>query len=154
MIKKILVSAAAIMLTAASASAHTASKAVAAEGPLPRPVYAMADCPAVSPDGRHILYSDPVKGVVVANADGTSARVIARSGDYPVWASNSVVVFVLSHNDGYQTTDASIVAHDIVDGFTITATEPAITVDAIHSAADGKVLFSDVNGNAYSVTVR
>lgn len=153
MLKQILATGT-LLLATASASALTASKAQAVSEPLPRPVYAKANTPAISPDGKHILYSDPVKGVVVADADGSNARMLARRGDYPAWATNSVVVFVRSHDDGYQTTSAEIVAHDIGDGFTITATEPSVTVDAIHGAADGKVLFSDVSGNAYSIIIR
>lgn len=146
--------AAAMLLSAASASALTSSKATPYTGSPATPTMARIASPAVSPDGKHIVYFDSVKGVIVANADGSGAKSIAKEGIFPAWATNSVIVYVVSHDDGYQTTTASLMAHDIQDGFTITATDNDLIVDAVCSAGDGNVVFTTTDGKAFSITVK
>lgn len=106
---------------------------------------------SLSPDGSKLLFCEPFQGVFVADADGSNPVRIAAKGDFPAWVDNTTVTFVLSHDDGYVILDSSLMAVDLNDMSTTKITSDNMLVGE-SSAAAGKVVFSTLDGNIFSVT--
>lgn len=104
---------------------------------------------SLSPDGTKILFTEPFKGVFIANADGTDARRVMRRGDNPAWAGNGTVVAVITHDDGYVVLDSRLVAVDVATGNVTALTDDTLMVGEATAAPDGKVVFSDIKGNMF-----
>lgn len=109
---------------------------------------------SLSPDGKRLLFSEPFSGVYISNADGTDARRIADKGDYPAWAGNDAVVYILSHDDGYVTLSSQLIAVDLTDNSTTVVTPSDTLVGEATAAANGTVVFSTVDGKLYSLTIK
>ena len=109
---------------------------------------------SLSPDGERLLFCEPFKGVFVSNADGTDARRIAAKGDYPCWAGNHVVVYIVSHDDGYLTLDSTLKATDLRSGETTDITGADMLVDQATAAANGIVVFATSEGKLFKTTVK
>lgn len=108
---------------------------------------------SLSPDGKHILFNEPFRGVFVCNPDGTGARCISPKGDYPAWAGNDTVVFVSSTDDGYVILTSQMFAVDI-NGNDLTALTSEDFKVAECAATDGVVVFTTLDGKMYSVTIK
>lgn len=104
---------------------------------------------SLSQDGSNLLFTEPFKGVFVANADGSNARQILRKGDNASWAGANTVIAVVSHDDGYVLLDSKLVAVDITTGKVTDLTDSSILVGEATAATDGTVVFSDINGNMF-----
>lgn len=109
---------------------------------------------SLSPDGSKLLFTEPFKGVFVANADGTDARRIAPRGDFASWAGRDIVVFVVSHDDGYMITDSKLVAIDLRDDLQAEITGADTLVSSVTAAADGTVVYSTLDGALYKLTLK
>ena len=108
---------------------------------------------SLSPDGKRLVFNEPFSGVYIADADGSSPRKIAGRGDYPAWVSNSAIVYVDAHDDGYQTTEAVLKAYDVDEDITISVTQKDMIVSEV-SAVRGKVAFATADGGLYLVNVQ
>lgn len=109
---------------------------------------------SLSPDGSKILFSEPFKGVFVADADGKNAVRIASKGDYPAWAGQNLVTFTVSHDDGYVILDSTLKVYDLTTGVTVDLTAKDVLVGESTSAANGTVVYSTLGGEIYKLTVK
>lgn len=109
---------------------------------------------SLSPDGKHMLFVEPFKGVYIAAADGSSPRRIAAKGDFPAWASNNIVVYTVSHDDGYVILDSTLKATDITTGETTDLTGNDVVVGESTAAPDGTVIYTTVEGNIFKLSVK
>lgn len=108
---------------------------------------------SLSSDGASLLFSEPFKGVFVANADGTGARRLLPKGDFPSWAGKGRIVAVVSHDDGYQITDSKLVLVDIASGAVTDLTAPDVFVSEATASESGMVVFSDINGKMFTLDI-
>lgn len=106
---------------------------------------------ALSPDGRHILFTEPFKGLFICDADGSNPRNIAAKVTDATWADNSSVLIVVSHDDGYVVLTSALIYIDINTGKYETLTDPDIMPESVTvSPADGQVVFSTVTGEIFN----
>lgn len=135
--------------------ALTSTRPAPYSGNVTMAVYPSEARPCVSPDGKHILYAHSHKGVIVADANGENARVIAPHGDFAAWSTDNVVVYVVHTTDGHQITGGTLMAYDIADGFTIATTDANMIVDDVRAVDNnGIVLFTTTDSKAYTITIK
>lgn len=108
---------------------------------------------SLSPDGTRIMFSEPFMGLYICNIDGTGARRIAQKADFPAWAGNDIVVYAVSHDDGYQILDATLKALDLTTGECKDVSAPDMKVSEVTASPDGKVVYSSLEGKLFLVTV-
>lgn len=108
---------------------------------------------SLSPDGSRILFAEPFQGVFVADRNGNNAVRIAIKGDYPAWASDNLVTFVVSHDDGYVILDSSLKVYDLATGVTVSLTPDDIKVGEATSSKGGKVVYSTLEGELYEISI-
>ncbi len=106
---------------------------------------------SLSPDGSRLLFTEPFKGVYVANADGTEPRRILAKGDFASWAGNNRIVAVVTHDDGYVVLDSKLVLVNIATGITTELTADDVKVGETTASAAGKVVYTDLAGNMYMI---
>ena len=109
--------------------------------------------PSLSPDGKHLLFVEPFKGLFIADADGSNPVKIADKADFPGWVSNDIISFVTSHDDGYTILDSTLKVYDLKAGQTTNVT-PADVLVGEATAANSTVVYTTLNGEMYSVTVK
>jgi hypothetical protein len=109
---------------------------------------------SLSPDKQHLMFVEPFEGVFVANADGTNSRRIAAKGDYASWAGNEWAVTILTHDDGYVVLDSKLIATNIATGETVTLTDDNTLVGEVTASASGRIIYSDINGQLYTLTIK
>jgi Tol biopolymer transport system component len=109
---------------------------------------------SLSPDKQHLMFVEPFEGVFVANADGTNSRRIATKGDYASWAGNEWAVTILTHDDGYVVLDSKLIATNIATGETVTLTDDNTLVGEVTASASGRIIYSDINGQLYTLTIK
>lgn len=105
----------------------------------------------LSPDGKRIVFAVPFQGVFVCNTDGTGATRIAEIGSRPVWAGNSVIAYILSHDDGYTILSSQLVTYDLDNALTQVVTGPDVIAEDV-TATDGLIIFSIADKGIRSVT--
>lgn len=107
----------------------------------------------LSADGTTVAFTEPFKGVYVCRADGSGLTKVLDRGDYISWAGPETIIAVVSHDDGYVILDSSIVAVNTVTGEQRTVTPADIKVSEATAIADGTVVFSDLDGNMYTLNI-
>lgn len=105
----------------------------------------------LSPDGSRIVFTVPFQGVFVCNADGSGAERVAERGSRPVWAGNSVIAFILSHDDGYVILSSQLVTCDL-DSRQIQVVSDPDTIVEDATGRDGLIVFSTLAGDIKQVT--
>lgn len=108
---------------------------------------------SLSPDGSHLLFCEPFQGIFVANADGTNPVRVAKRGDYPAWAGNDIIVFTVSHDDGYVILDSSLKAIDLTTDKVYDITPADVKVGE-STAANGIVIYTTLEGEIFRLTVK
>lgn len=108
---------------------------------------------SLSSDGARLLFTEPFKGVFVSYADGTEAHQLMGKGDYASWAGADKVVAVVTKDDGYQVTDSKLVLFDLSTGKSEVLTPEAMLVGEATAAFDGTVVFTDVEGNMFTLNI-
>lgn len=108
---------------------------------------------SLSADGKRLLFTEPFKGVFVANNDGTMPVRILANAAFASWAGDDTVVAVVAHDDGYVITDSRLVAVNISTGKVTDLTTPEIIVGEATASTDGKVVFTDINGKMFIINL-
>lgn len=108
---------------------------------------------SLSPDGKHLLFTEPFKGVYVANADGSNPVLLAPKGDHASWVNDNTIVYVLSHDDGYIILDSSLMTINI-DGTEARQLTPNDMIVGEASAANNHIVFSTISGDLYLINAK
>lgn len=108
---------------------------------------------SLSSDGNNLIFCEPFQGVFIARADGSDARRLLAKGDYPSWAGKNRIVAVVTHDDGYQILDSKLVCVNIVTGQVTDLTPDDVKVSEATASETGLVVFSDLNGNMYTLNL-
>ena len=106
---------------------------------------------SLNPKADRILFTEPFEGVYVSDLDGTNARRLLRKGDYPAWVNDRWIVAVHTRDDGYQVTQARLVAVDSYTGNHIDLTDDTVKV-AEATAANGRVVYTTIEGDTFIIT--
>ena len=107
---------------------------------------------SLSPDGTKMVFVEPYMGVFISNADGTGAQKVADRGDFPAWADNNTVVYVLSEDDGYVVLSSELKAYELDSRSTSTLDTDGLKVSE-STAANGTVVFSGIEGGLYRISL-
>ncbi|MCM1032398.1 MAG: hypothetical protein NC405_01440 [Odoribacter sp.] len=108
---------------------------------------------SLSPDGSRLAFSEPFQGVFVSKADGSEPVKLLDKGDYVAWAGPNTVIAVVSHDDGYVILDSRLVMVNTATGIMNYITGEDIKVSEATASATGMVIFSDLDGNMYSLNI-
>lgn len=104
---------------------------------------------SLSPDGKHILFTEPFKGVFVADADGSNPVRILEKGDFASWAGDRSVVAVQTVDDGYVVLESHLTLVNIATGITRRISAENVKVGEATASPAGKVVYTDLDGNMF-----
>ena len=107
---------------------------------------------SLSPDKTKILYYVSEMGCYVCDTDGRNSRFIGWDCRAPQWYNNQVIISMNDQDDGHFTTKSAIMAYTL-DGKVQTLTSPDM-VAMYPFAAEGKVVFSTLQGKTYLLNVK
>ena len=107
---------------------------------------------SLSPDKTKILYYVSEMGCYVCDTDGRNSRFIGWDCRAPQWYNNEIIISMNDQDDGHFTTASAIMAYTL-DGKVQVLTSPDM-IAMYPFAAEGKVVFSTVQGKTYMLTVK
>ena len=107
---------------------------------------------SLSPNKTKILYYVSEMGCYVCNIDGSNSQFIGWDCRAPQWYNNEIIIAMNDQDDGHFFTSSSIVAYTL-DGKVQVLTSPDL-IAMYPFAADGKVVFSTLQGKTYLLTVK
>lgn len=107
---------------------------------------------SLSPDKKKILYYVSEKGCFVCNVDGSNSKFISEDCRAPQWYNNNIIIAMNDQDDGHYTTKSAIMAFTL-DGKVQTLTSPDL-IAMYPFAAEGKVVFSTIQGKTYLLNVK
>lgn len=107
---------------------------------------------SLSPNNKKILYYVSEMGCYVCNVDGSNSQFISEDCRAPQWYDNNTIVSMNDQDDGHFTTTSTIMAYTL-DGKVQTLTSPDM-VAMYPFAAEGKVVFSTLQGKTYLLEVK
>lgn len=107
---------------------------------------------SLSPDKTKILYYVSEMGCYVCNIDGTNSQFIGWDCRAPQWYNNKIIISMNDQDDGHFTTKSAILAYTL-DGKVQVLTSPDM-VAMYPFAAEGKVVFSTLQGKTYLLNVK
>ena len=108
--------------------------------------------PSISPKAEKIVFNEVYSGLFVSNLDGSQAKFLASSGDFPCWVSDKFVVAISTEDDGYVITSAKIIAIEVATGKVTTLTDNSVLVDGL-AAIDDKIVYTTEDGNMYVMNI-
>ncbi len=108
---------------------------------------------ALSPDSKHIAFSEPFKGVYLSDSNGKNVVKLLNQGDYVCWAGPNTVVAVVNKNDGYFETESRLVAVDVLTGTVEYLTPEGFLVGEATASASGMVVYSNLEGDMYMINI-
>ena len=107
--------------------------------------------PSISPDGTKALYFVVGDGAYICNLDGTGVKRLGVLRA-PKWWTNDVVIGMRNVDDGYFTTESSLVAQRTSDGTEQTLTNgTVIAMWPVVAPAAGKIAFTSPAGDTYVI---
>lgn len=109
---------------------------------------------SLSPDCSQLVFVEPFQGVFVCDLNGNNLRKIASKGAFPSWASNNLITFIVSHDDGYVILDSVLKIYDLDTDITLDLTSDEMKIGESSSAANGSVIYSTLEGDVYQITVK
>lgn len=107
---------------------------------------------SLSPNKTKILYYVSEMGCYVCNIDGTNSQFIGWDCRAPQWYNNEIIISMNDQDDGHFTTKSAILAYTL-DGKVQVLTSPDM-VAMYPFAAEGKVVFSTLQGKTYLLNVK
>ena len=107
---------------------------------------------SLSPNNKKILYYVSEMGCYVCDVDGSNSQFISEDCRAPQWYDNNTIVSMNDQDDGHFTTTSTIMAYTL-DGKVQTLTSPDM-VAMYPFAAEGKVVFSTLQGKTYLLEVK
>jgi len=107
---------------------------------------------SLSPDKQKIVYYVSEMGCYVCDIDGKNSRFIGWDCRAPQWYNNEIIISMNDQDDGHFTTTSAIMAYTL-DGKVQVLTSPDM-VAMYPFAAEGKVVFSTVQGKTYMLEVK
>ena len=107
---------------------------------------------SLSPDKTKILYYVSEMGCYVCDTDGRNSRFIGWDCRAPQWYNNEIIISMNDQDDGHFTTTSAIMAYTL-DGKVQVLTSPDM-VAMYPFAAEGKVVFSTLQGKTYLLEVK
>ena len=107
---------------------------------------------SLSPDKTKILYYVSEMGCYVCDVDGRNSRFIGWDCRAPQWYNNEIIMSMNEQDDGHFTTKSAILAYTL-DGKVQVLTSPDM-IAMYPFAAEGKVVFSTLQGKTYLLNVK
>jgi hypothetical protein len=107
---------------------------------------------SLSPDKTKILYFVSEMGCHVCNIDGSKSQLIGYDCGAPQWYDNNTIIAMNDQDDGTYTVASSIVAYTL-DGKYQVLTSPDM-IAMYPFTANGKVVFSTVEGKTYVMNIK
>lgn len=107
---------------------------------------------SLSPDKKKILYYVSEMGCYVCNIDGTNSQFIGWDCRAPQWYNNEIIIAMNDQDDGHFFTSSTIMAYTL-DGKCQVLTSPDM-IAMYPFAAEGKVVFSTLQGKTYLLNVK
>lgn len=107
---------------------------------------------SLSPDQTKILYYVSEYGCFVCNVDGSNSQFISADCRAPQWYNNNIIIAMNDQDDGHYTTKSAILAFTL-DGKVQVLTTPDM-IAMYPFAAEGKVVFSTLEGKTYLLNVK
>jgi Tol biopolymer transport system component len=107
---------------------------------------------SLSPNQKKILYYVSEMGCFVCNVDGTGSQFISGDCRAPRWYDNNTIIAMNDQDDGHFITSSAIMAFTL-DGKVQTLTSPDM-IAMYPFAAEGKVVFSTLQGKTYLLNVK
>ena len=107
---------------------------------------------SLSPDKKKILYYVSEYGCYVCDIDGRNSQFIGEDCRAPQWYNNEIIISMNDQDDGHFTQRSAIMAYTL-DGKVQTLTSPDL-IAMYPFAAEGKVVFSTLEGKTYLLNVK
>lgn len=107
---------------------------------------------SLSPDQKKIVYYVSEMGCYVCDTDGKNAQFIGWDCRAPQWYNNEIIISMDDQDDGHYTTSSTIMAYTL-DGKVQKLTSPDM-IAMYPFAAEGKVVFSTLQGKTYLLEVK
>lgn len=107
---------------------------------------------SLSPNKTKILYYVSEMGCYVCDIDGRNSRFIGWDCRAPQWYNDEIIISMNDQDDGHFTIKSAIMAYTL-DGKVQVLTSPDM-IAMYPFAAEGKVVFSTVQGKTYMLTVK
>ena len=107
---------------------------------------------SLSPNKKKILYYVSEYGCYVCDVDGRNSQFIGEDCRAPQWYNNEIIISMNDQDDGHFTQTSAIMAYTL-DGKVQILTSPDM-VAMYPFAAEGKVVFSTLQGKTYLLEVK
>ena len=107
---------------------------------------------SLSPNKQKILYYVSEYGCYVCDVDGRNSQFIGEDCRAPQWYNNEIIISMNDQDDGHFTQTSAIMAYTL-DGKVQTLTSPDM-IAMYPFAAEGKVVFSTLQGKTYMLTIK
>lgn len=116
---------------------------------------APAFCPAVSPDGKQVVFNEK-NNICIINIDGTGKRILAR-GFNPTWANNNQIIYERSTDNGheYTSSDLYLINADGTGALALTKTPDMMEMCPSISPDGKKLVFTSyTDGQIYVANIK
>ena len=107
---------------------------------------------SLSPNQKKILYYVSEMGCYVCDVDGRNSQFVGWDCRAPQWYNNEIIIAMNDQDDGHFFTSSTIMAYTL-DGKVQILTSPDM-VAMYPFAAEGKVVFSTLQGKTYLLEVK